>query len=80
MARRVSIHELKRRLMREMARQGGYISERVARDVRAHACAVAFAGGRSIANIAADTDLAAGWDESTTESEIRGRLTLKGRR
>lgn len=76
MKRRVSIHELKRRLMRAMAREGGRAGV-IARQIRAHACACAFTRGRSLEGIALDSDLAAGWDARTVESEIRTRLALK---
>lgn len=74
--RRRRLHELKRRLMRAMSREGAH-ADHVARQIRAHACACAFARGRSLEGIALDSDLAAGWDARTVESEIRTRLALK---
>lgn len=65
------------RLMRAMAREKSAGSDAIARQIRAHACACAFARGRSLEGIALDSDLAAGWDARTVESEIRTRLALK---
>lgn len=60
MKRRPSVNELKRRLMRAMSRVDADVPDRIARDIRAHACAIAFKGGRRLALIQSDEDLAAG--------------------
>lgn len=75
--RRVSINELKRRLMRVMARTGSRQRDLVVRQLRAHACALAFIEYRAVSSITNDSDIAAGWDESTVLSEIRSRVTVK---
>lgn len=75
MPRRTSIHDIKRRLIREMTRANSGTVDHVARQIRAHACACAFTRGRTLSSIENDTDLAGGWDASTLESELRSRLT-----
>ncbi len=79
MKRKVSIHELKRRLMRRMSQEttDRYVCDIIAKEVRAHAIALAFLRGRSISGIALDSDLGGAWDGAAIEAAIRRRLTGK---
>lgn len=75
--RLVSIHEMKRRLMRRMNTVGGYEAERVAVQIREHACALRFIAGASIAGLCQDTDAGAQWDENRMMAAIRSRSQVK---
>lgn len=77
MKRRVSIHELKRRLMRRMSEVNTYEAERIAVTVREHAAACCFLAGRSISNLCADIDHGAAWDHTRMEQAIRNRATKR---
>jgi len=75
--RTVSVHELKRRLMRRMSSMNIYDAELLAVTVREHAAALCFLGGRSIADLCNDTDHGAAWDHTRMEQALRNRARWK---
>lgn len=77
MPRKVSAYELRRRLLRRMSAMTAYEAERIALVVREHAAACAFAAGRSIENLIADTDHGGAWDRARMEQAIRNRMAKR---
>jgi len=75
--RGVSIHELKRRLMRRMATAGRHEATRIAVTIREHAAAINFSSHRSIDTLCLDVDHGAAWDRLRMEQAIRKRLGVK---
>jgi len=73
----VSIHELKRRLMRRMTTAGRQEATQIAVTIREHAAAISFSGHRSIDTLCLDIDHGAAWDRLRMEWAIRKRLGVK---
>lgn len=69
--------DLKRRLMRSMARLPWRQAELIAIAVREQAAAVAFSQGRSIDNLCNDIDQGAAWERARMETAIRNRFATR---
>lgn len=78
--RRVTAHDLKRRLVRRMADLSPYEVTRIIRELREYAIAREFMGGRSFEGIESDATLGKHiWSRMDIEQAVRNKARLAGR-